>query len=970
MATIEETGSHLVRGNSAFLLDRSDVIWRVESGCVAIFSVGVQEGKPSGPRRYLFTCRRNDVLFGSSPSATQVSTGFLLVGLEESRLKELPYAALAADGQEETAHFGEHVASWVRHICAVVNPGADQVHADKVDAGHRYQLAADQSVKPAPDDVLWVNVESGSVNLVGNQELNLPAGDDWIPLGGGIRLTAAEDAQVVFHDSASLPSLQSAMAGIARLHELCFRFLAMAEQRERQAEAQRVRRSEQLQARDTSAAIHELTNVVFNRADAPVDPEDALMAALMPIGRAMNLTFRPAGRWEDLSRREDPVEAVSRASHIRARRVSLAGEWWKSDAGPLLAFLAEDKRPVALLRSKNAYVLFDPQQNRRVRVDRNVEQLLEREARSFIRPLPDNPTSLVNLGRFATRPFLPETAIMLCLSAAIAILGMLVPLSTQVVIDLAIPDADVVLLYQLAAGLIAMALGQAAFSYSQDTVLLRMDTGVTANMQSAVMDRLLRLPTRFFRKYSSGDLQNRAMMVSDISQEIGNNAIGAMLTGGMAVLNIALCYYYSARLAVIAVVSAVIVSGYTAGLSSLIRGSARKLGLSQGKIFGMQVQLISGISKIRIAGAEQRAFNHWAKQQARQLRVSAVIQRLEGLGGLINTGLNHATTICLYYFAAALLASDAKLAAVGQAGSVFLTMGAFLAFNGAFMSLIAGMTQLSGTIVNVAESWAKRKLVLPLLEAKPEITAKRADPGRLQGGITVNEVSFRYREDGPLILNGVSLQANPGDFVALVGPSGCGKSTLLRILLGFETPEAGTICFDGQDLSGIDVTAVRRQFGVVLQSGSINAGSIFDNIAGAAVITLDEAWEAAQDAGFAEDVQSMPMEMHTYLNEGGGTLSGGQRQRLLIARALVTKPKILIFDEATSALDNRTQAIVSESLIRRQVTRIVVAHRLSTIQDATRIYVMENGHVIQSGTYEELAKAEGLFQRMIARQLA
>lgn len=970
MATVEQTETQLIRGNTAFLLDQSDVIWRVDSGCVAVFSVSVRDGKAAGPRRYLFTCQRGDLLFGSDTNATQSTTGFLTVGLEESELSRSSFAVIAAGGRDATVRLGNHMEPWVRRICSVIVPGADPVHADKVMAGHRYKLVAGQSVKPAADEVLWMQVESGSVQLCGNQHLRVAGGGDWIPVGGGVRLTAADDAQIVFQSFSKLPSLQAAAAGLARLHELCFLWLSLAEQTERHAEAQRVVRSQELEARDTSTAIHELTNVVFNRRDAPVDPDDALMAALAPIGRAMNLTFRPAGRWEDLSRRDDPIEAVSRASHIRARRVSLAGEWWKTDAGPLLAFLAEDNQPVALLRSRGGYVMFDPQHSRRVRVNRQIDQLLAREARTFIRPMPDDSTSLVNLGRFAARPFLPDATMMLCLAGVIAILGMLVPLSTQIVIDFGIPDADIGLLYQLAAGLIAMAIGQAAFSYSQDTILLRMDTGVTANMQSAVMDRLLRLPPKFFRRYSSGDLQNRAMMVSDISQQIGNNAIGAILTGGMASLNIALCWYYSPKLAVIAVVSALLVSVYTAALSHFIRGSARKLGVSQGKIFGMQVQLISGIAKLRIAGAEQRAFNHWARQQAKQLRVSALIQRLEGWGGLINTGLNHATTICLYYFAATMLASSASLAVAGQAGTVFLTMGSFLAFNGAFTALIAGMTSLSRTIVDVAESWARRKLILPLLEEKPEITVRRADPGRLLGGVSVNEVSFRYREDGPVILGGVSLQANPGDFMAIVGPSGCGKSTLLRVLLGFETPEAGTVCFDGQELSGIDVTAVRRQIGVVLQSGAINSGSIFENIAGAAVITLDEAWEAAEDAGLADDIRAMPMEMHTFLNEGGGTLSGGQRQRLLIARALVTKPKILIFDEATSALDNRTQAIVSESLERRQVTRIVVAHRLSTIRDADRIYVMDNGHVVQSGTFDELAETEGLFRRMIARQLA
>jgi ATP-binding cassette subfamily C protein len=298
-----------------------------------------------------------------------------------------------------------------------------------------------------------------------------------------------------------------------------------------------------------------------------------------------------------------------------------------------------------------------------------------------------------------------------------------------------------------------------------------------------------------------------------------------------------------------------------------------------------------------------------------------------------------------------------------------LTLGTFLAFYVTFQKLIEGMTSLSNTVVNLTDSWTKRCLVAPLLEARPEDPAERVDPGPLSGGIVVSQLWFRYRADGPWVLNDIGLRAEPGEFIAIVGPSGCGKSTLLRLLLGFEIPDEGTIAFDGRDLRELDVLAVRRQIGAVLQSGTINSGSVFENLAGASRITVDEAWIAARAAGLDMDLAQMPMGMHSFVNEGGTTLSGGQRQRLLIARALVRKPKILLFDEATSALDNRTQRIVTESLDRMQVTRIVVAHRLSTIRHAHRIYVMQQGRIVQSGTFDELSTQDGQFRRLMSRQL-
>jgi len=240
----------------------------------------------------------------------------------------------------------------------------------------------------------------------------------------------------------------------------------------------------------------------------------------------------------------------------------------------------------------------------------------------------------------------------------------------------------------------------------------------------------------------------------------------------------------------------------------------------------------------------------------------------------------------------------------------------------------------------------------------------------LTGDIEVQHAMFRYHQDGPLVLRDVSFQIPAGEFVAFVGPSGSGKSTLLRLLLGFETVEGGSVSYDGQDVGSLDIRAVRRQIGVVLQSGRLLSGDIFTNIVGSVAATLEEAWEAARMAGLAEDIEAMPMGMHTVVNDGGGTLSGGQRQRLLIARAIVNKPRILLFDEATSALDNRTQAIVSKSLESLRATRVVVAHRLSTIINASRIFVLERGRLVQTGSYAELMEQKGPFAELAKRQIA
>jgi ABC-type bacteriocin/lantibiotic exporter with double-glycine peptidase domain len=299
-----------------------------------------------------------------------------------------------------------------------------------------------------------------------------------------------------------------------------------------------------------------------------------------------------------------------------------------------------------------------------------------------------------------------------------------------------------------------------------------------------------------------------------------------------------------------------------------------------------------------------------------------------------------------------------------------LTTGEFLAFNAAFGQFLTAVLQLSASIVSVLSIVPLYERAKPILQTLPEVDQAKSDPGELSGNIEVSHLAFRYRPDTPLVLKDISMNIPAGEFVAFVGASGCGKSTLFRLLLGFEQPESGSVYYDGQELQQLDVQAVRRQMGVVLQNGKLLSGDIFTNLVGSSPLTVDDAWEAARMAGFDQDIRQMPMGMHTVVSEGGGGLSGGQRQRLMIARAIVAKPRILLFDEATSALDNQTQAIVSKSLEELKATRIVIAHRLSTIIHADRIFVLDKGVVVQSGTYDTLIQQEGLFAELAKRQLA
>lgn len=368
---------------------------------------------------------------------------------------------------------------------------------------------------------------------------------------------------------------------------------------------------------------------------------------------------------------------------------------------------------------------------------------------------------------------------------------------------------------------------------------------------------------------------------------------------------------------------------------------------------GMSYALISGIQKIRLSGAEKRAFTKWGNLYAKEAELLYNPSLFLKVSPVITTAITLAGTVVMYYAAIKSHVSVAE----------------YYAFNTAYGMVSGAFTSLAGVTLAIAQIKPILEMVKPILETVPEIAQEKEVVTRVSGSIELNNVTFRYNENMPPVIDNLSLKILPGQYVAIVGSTGCGKSTLMRLMLGFETPQKGAVYYDGKDLNRLDLKSLRRKIGVVMQNGRLFSGDIFSNIViSAPELTLDEAWEAAELAGMKEDIEAMPMGMYTMISEGMGGISGGQRQRLMIARAVAPKPKILMFDEATSALDNLTQKKVSESLDRLKCTRIVIAHRLSTIRHCDRIVVLDQGHIIEDGTYEDLIAKNGFFADLVARQ--
>jgi ATP-binding cassette subfamily C protein len=651
------------------------------------------------------------------------------------------------------------------------------------------------------------------------------------------------------------------------------------------------------------------------------------------------------------------MTAVARSAGFRIRRVSLAGAWWRQDVGPLVGFRAPGMAPVALLpRGPGRYVLVDPQDGRRTAVAGPVAAALAEEAYALYRGFPERALTawdVIRFGLVGTRRDLWTVAWMGVLGG---LLGLLVPIATGLVFDTLIPGADRPRLLQMTMGLIVAAMAAGVFEVTRSVALLRLSGRVDASVQAATWGRLLDLPVPFFRGFTAGDLATRSNAINAIQQTLTGVVLSAVLSAVFSLFSFALLFYYSVRLALLCLGMVLLLALVTAVANSVQLRRQRALLRVQGTIAGLVLQLIQGVAKLRVAGAEARAFSVWARDFAEQRRLAfrgrAIANALTVFDALWSVGAG----LVLFWAMAFWLEPP-------------LDTATFLSFNaafGQFCGALLGMTAAATSSLGVIPLYERAR---PILQTPPEVERARMDPGRLRGDIELSHVSFRYQADGPLALHDVSLAVRAGEFLALVGPSGSGKTTLCRLLLGFDRPEAGSVFYNGQDLGTLDLRAVRRQIGTVLQNGRVMPGTIFQNIVGAAPLSEEDAWEAARATGLDEDIKAMPMGMHTFISEGAATISGGQRQRLLIARAIVTRPRILLFDEATSALDNQTQAIVSQSLAGLNATRIVIAHRLSTIMKADRILVLQTGRLVESGRYDELMAANGVFAALARRQL-
>ena len=658
------------------------------------------------------------------------------------------------------------------------------------------------------------------------------------------------------------------------------------------------------------------------------------------------------------------VAQIARSSHVGYRQVELDKSWFERDVGPLLGF-AGDGTPVALVprRGGRGYRVYRPNALSPEPL-RDVEaRNLDSTAFEFYPPMDTTGSlSAASVLKFSFRGLGSAMRALLIAAALIGIVGLLTPIAIDHVFGSIIPAREPDLLLAVGALLLAAALVSGAFAVVQGFAITRTSLKAQRRLQPAVWYRVVSLPTSFFRQFASGELIARVLGANGLKTLLSTSAVGVALAATFSLVNLGIILVLDPMLAAVSVVVLLAVLAMTLIFGRRVVADASQV-VVQGRANEAHFSdILEGLTTIRVSGSEDVFYKRHLDLVAKKIELLADRQRASNTLQLFYASLTIGLP-GLFFLVVGRLQWD------GPAQASTVTRVTFVAFLVAFNAVLSALLALSTLIQPLSVASPVFNGVRPILDAEPETNAQKPASGSLTGHIEVRNVSFSYPESRRMTLAHVSFTIEPGQFVALVGPSGAGKSTIVRLLLGFEEPDEGEILYDGHNLADHDVSTVRSQLGVVLQEARVFAGSVKDNILGARPLAPDRAWAALDAVGLGDDVRAMPMGLETAVSPDGSTLSGGQIQRLIIARALVSDPTVLILDEATSSLDDIAQEIVTKSVDERAITRIVLAHRLSTIRTADKVVVVDDGRVVQQGHFDELMSRDGLFRRLVERQV-
>ena len=949
-------------GNLPVDLDDPAYFWFIEEGAADLFMVEKSDGVQQSAPQHLLRADAGRLLLGVAPDEGDTTLCLIVKGLPGTVLRRLPAVDFAAAHPAELA---QQVDTWLSDISAMLI--RDVVSRPRPDAlaESGQTLSAVQGTVSARRGVVWLSqVRPGAglfMDLVDPADFGTAAAAGTVPLTPTSWLTLLDEVPLSARSSEMLAEEEQLLPALSSFHATAFalerlnRKLAVVDQ----ANLERARATSR--RADEAVARRRLFNLYGSLDDGGAAAGDsALPEVLRIIGRREGIDFRVPVR-TGTSDSAVGLDDILDASGVRARRVRLKHEdkWWLGDSNAMLAFREEDGRPVALLPGLlGRYRELDPASGRDSRVTARSAGDLRDEAWLFYRPLPSASAGPADLFGIAGKGLTADVARLVLAGLPGGLIMLLPALVLGLVADDIIPDGDTGLLYAATAALAALALIGVALHVLQGMALMRLEGRTTTRLEAAFWDRLLRLPPGLLHRYPAGDLAMRGMTFQNLRNAVQGAVANAILSIIFLLPAFLIIFIYDAALGGVAVAFSLLSLIVTAVLGLRQVSPHGRVIAAVRRVAGRLFQIVNGISKLRVDSAEGSAFAVWAKdyreQKKAELELSVLEEHLQAFGAALP-----------------FLAGAALLFAAALPGRAAIGVGDFLVVYTVFMVFQTAVARLGESFGAVAAAMPAFEQFRPFLAELPEASAEGEPVEHLGGEVLFDRVSFRYDPDGPLILDDVRIHARPGEFVAIVGESGAGKSTLFRLALGLDQPSGGAVYYDGRDLRHLNVKQLRRKIGAVPQAVQLHPQDLWDNIvAHHEGTTSEEAWQAARTAGVEDEIKAMPMGMLTPVGASAAVLSGGESQRITIARALLRSPRILMLDEATNWLDNESQSKLMDNLAALTSTRIVIAHRLSTLRQADRIYVMQAGKVVQSGAFEELMAAGGVFRDLVRRQIA
>ena len=955
-------------GNLPVKLDDPDTVWFIDQGAVNLFLVEFRDGVEQAAPQHLLRRESGRLLPGVAPDGPRdeedTTLSLIAKGSPGTLLKRLPASVLS---EVDPAELAEQIDTWLTAITDTLSRFASRLPRPTA-------LARPGPIRtPAPctlsvqRGVVWVSEPprgtSLFMDLVDQAEIVEAGGprEAVIPLTRTSWLILSDEATLSGRSTETLAKQGSLLSALGSFHTVAFA-LERLNRRLAVVDDANLERARTTSRRTVERAARQR---LFNIYDVPIDRdasvEDTSLAdALHAIGRREGIDFKIPERSDPSG---DPVSLVDvlDASGVRGRRVRFGAEgaWWRGDSNAMLAFRAEDGQPVALLPGwLGRYREFDPVSKRSVRMTADRAAGLADEAWMFYRPLPVGDVKPADLLRIALRGSAADLARLVMAGLPGGLIKLVPALALGFVADRTAAGGTAEALYAVAVAVAGFGLLGALLHLLQSTAMMRIEGRSISRVEAAFWDRLMRLPPSTLRGRRAGDLAVSGMTFQNLRDGLQGVAADGLLSIVFLLPVVGVIFLYDATLGTVAL-------GFS--LASLLITVV--LGLRQIPPYGRMIraarrvsgrlfQIVGSMGKLRVENAEASAFAIWAQDYREQKRTEIELGALEGHSRAFGAALPF-------------LAAGVLLFAVVAVGDGNVPVGDFLVVYLVFIAFQSAIARLGESFGAVAAMLPAFDQVRPLLAAAPEAEVEGAPVEYLGGDIVFDRISYRYDPDGPLILDDVTIRARPGEFIAIAGESGAGKSTLFRLALGFDRPTAGSVCYDGRDLRNLNLKQVRRRIGVVPQSVGLHPLDLWDNLVGHHdEVASDEVWTAARVADVEQEIRGMPMGMMTMVGTSGTVLSGGESQRVSIARSVIGSPRIMLFDEATNWLDNESQAKVMRNLTALTSTRVVIAHRLSTLEQADRIYVLQAGKVVQSGSFNELMEADGVFRDLVRRQVA